>query len=102
MHCVLGWPSPTFTVAWKICLLDCSLQALHPGPPKTCFCCEIASFLKSFQVRCKVKVSLLELLVEAGLDAVKHALQLIGIKVMIFVVGCTKWVHKKGEPELTF
>lgn len=97
-----GWPNPSLLVARKRFVLDRILQALHPGNPVTRCSCEIARLLSSLQVGCKLKVSLLELVVEAWLDAVKHALQLIGIKVMIFVVGCTKWVHKKGEPELTF
>lgn len=88
-------------VAQKIFVLDCILQALHPGNPVPHCFCEITRLLSSIQVGCKVNESLLELGVEAGLDVVKHALQLIGVELEDLVVGWTKWVHKKGEPKLT-
>ena len=56
--------------------------------------------LGSLQVGYKVKVSLLELLVETPLEAVEGVLQLFGVKVMNFVAGRPKRVHKTGEPEV--
>lgn len=85
----------------KTFLLDCCLQALHPSIPVfCCFNCEIAGLLGSVQVGCKVKVSLLELLVETPLEAVEGVLQLFGVKVMNLVAGRPERVHKKCEPEV--